>query len=123
MLNWHPAHLSEERDLWQFPSENGFFKNKMRSTCFWGGSRPGRDTDPLGIVNHHHQHGSLKNSVVALWREWSTQWVRETNHILEITYHRGEKTTMVSIGKDRKRKIQQEGIEETKSYKNTTDKE
>ena len=47
----------------------------MHSTCFSGGSRPGRNTDPLGIVNYHQQYGSLKNSVVALWREWSIQWV------------------------------------------------
>lgn len=35
----------------------------------------------------------------------------------------GKRQLMVSIGKDRKQKIQQEGIEETKSYKNTTEKE
>ena len=93
-------------------------KNKMHSTCFSGGSRPGRNTDPLGIVNYHQQYGSLKNSVIALWREWSIQWVGKQIIVWKSLIIEGKRQLMVSIGKDRKQKIQQESIEETKSYKN-----
>lgn len=85
----------------------------MHSTCFWGGSRPGRNTDSLGTVNHHQQYGSLKNSIVALWREWSTQWVGKQIIVWKSLIIEGKRQLMVSIGKDRKQKIQQESIEET----------
>lgn len=62
---WNPAHLLDlsEEISGSFQVKMGCLKTKGIQPVSGGEGRSGRNTDPLGTVNHHQQYGSLKNSV------------------------------------------------------------